>query len=202
MALSTYSDLTSSVASFLHRSDLTSQIPDFITLSESLIWNKLRVRQMETTMATVMASGVIAIPTNYIQLKQAYISSTSPYGPLERVTIDFIYNKYPSRVADRQPVFIAREVSNFIFGPYPDSNYTVTFVYYNKLAALSSATNSIWTSYPGLWLYGALLQAAPFLKNDSRIPVWQTKFDQLIALVQRESDGERESGGPLMIQAL
>src|SRR5690348_14504070 len=166
----TYSGLQNSLASWLHRSDLTATIPDLITLADNRINNDLRHRAMETSQASTIASGVIAVPSNYIELKDAYISSTSPYVNLDRKTANWIYDKYPNRVSDNTPRFIAREGSNFIFGPFPDANYVVTLVYYNRFASLSSSVNSVFTSYPGLWLYGALLEAAPYLKDDKRIP--------------------------------
>src|SRR5690242_9930704 len=128
----TYSGLQASVADFLHRANLTSVIPDLITLADNRINNDLRHRAMETSTASTIASGVIAVPTNYIELKDAYISSTSPYVNLDRKTANWIYDKYPFRTSDSTPRFIAREGSNFIFGPYPDANYTVTLVYYNR----------------------------------------------------------------------
>ena len=204
MALVTYSDLTTSIGRWLHRtgdSNLTADIPDFVVLAEARMYGKLRVREMETTMSTVMASGVIAVPTNYVELKDAYITSTTPYGSLARKTAEWIYDTYPDRTATRQPVAIAREGSNFIFGAYPDSNYTVKFVYYNRIAALSGALNGLWTKYPGMWLYGSLLEAAPYLKNDSRMPVWQMKYDEQFASCRRESDSEYLSGGVLEITA-
>jgi hypothetical protein len=155
---------------------------------------------METAQASTMASGVLAVPSNYIELKDAYISSTTPYVNLARKSAEWIYENYPYRIAHNTPSFIAREGSNFIFGPYPDTNYTVTLVYYNRLAALSSAVNTVFTTYPGLWLYGALLEAAPYLKDDKRIGIWEGKFAQLFTLVQKENDDEFLSGAqPLVI---
>jgi hypothetical protein len=200
LSLSSYSDLQTAVGNWLHRSDLTSQIPDFITLAENRINNDLRHRSMETAQASTMASGVLAVPSNYIELKDAYISSTTPYVNLARKSAEWIYENYPYRIAHNTPSFIAREGSNFIFGPYPDTNYTVTLVYYNRLAALSSAVNTVFTTYPGLWLYGALLEAAPYLKDDKRIGIWEGKFAQLFTLVQKENDDEFLSGAqPLVI---
>jgi hypothetical protein len=49
-----------------------------------------------------------------------------------------------------------------------------------------------------LLLYAALTEAAPYLKNDIRIPVWQAKFSESLGQVQGESDREELSGGPLM----
>jgi hypothetical protein len=194
MSLQTYSDLTGAVASWLHRADLTTYIPDFITLADSRINNDLRHRAMETVQATTIAAGVISVPTNYIELKDAYISNVSPYVNLDRKTANWIYDKYPVRVATSTPKFMAREGTNFIFGPYPDSNYVITLSYYNRFAALSSSVNSVFTSYPGLWFYAALSEAEPFLKNDKRLGLWQAKYREIFELVQKEDADEYLSG--------
>ena len=47
MALTTFSGLKSSIADWLNRSDLTTQIADFIALTEADFNAKLRIRQME-----------------------------------------------------------------------------------------------------------------------------------------------------------
>jgi hypothetical protein len=194
MSLQTYSDLQGAVANWLHRADLTSYIPDFITLADGRINNDLRHRAMETVQATTIAAGVISVPTNYIELKDAYISSISPYVNLDRKTANWIYDKYPVRVATGTPKFMAREATNFIFGPYPDSNYVVTLDYYNRFPSLSSSVNSVFTSYPGLWLYASLCEAEPFLKNDKRLGLWQAKYREIFELVQKEDADEYLSG--------
>lgn len=194
MALDTYAGLQTSIANELARSDLNSYIADWITLAESRINSILRVRQMETTTASTMSSGLLAVPTNYIELKNAYLTSTTPYQGLDRKTVNWIYEAFPFRQADRQPAFIAREGSNFIFGPFPDANYTVQLQYYNRLGALSTGTNSVFTAYPGLWFFGALCESAHKLKADARIPMWEARFTQLIKIVQDESDSEDVSG--------
>lgn len=201
MALATYNDLLTNVAGWLHRSDLTASIPDFVTLTESKINKALRVREMETTTASTIASGVIAVPTNYVALKDAYISSASPIAGLQRKTAEFIIDRYPNRVADKMPQAIARQGSNFIFGPYPDSNYVVTLVYYNRLTPLATAVNSVYTNYPGLWLFGALAESAPFIKDDKRVTLWQIKFKELLEAIQDESDDEYLSGDVPQISA-
>ena len=74
MALDTYANLQTAIANELHRTDLTNYIPDWITLAESRINKLLRVRQMETTQASTIAAGVIAVPTNYVALKDEYLA--------------------------------------------------------------------------------------------------------------------------------
>ncbi len=201
MALDTYANLVTAIANELARADKNTFIPDWLVLAESRINKNLRVRQMETATAEVMAAGVIAVPTNYVALKDAYITSIAPYQSLERKTANWIYDKYPQRTADNVPKFMAREGSNFIFGPYPDSNYTVQLVYWNRFAALSTAINPIFTAYPGLWFFGALCESAHQMKADARIPMWEKRFTELLASVQDEDDDEFLSGSTMQMVA-
>ena len=53
MAITIYSELKTAVANFLSRSDLTSRIPEFITLGEDRIGKDLRIRAMEATVDIV-----------------------------------------------------------------------------------------------------------------------------------------------------
>lgn len=201
MSIATYADLLTSVAGYLHRSDLTPNIPDFVTLAESKINKRLRIRQMETTTSSTMASGVISIPANYISLKDAYISNTNPVNGLSRKTAEWVLEKYPRRLPDKMPEAIARQGSQFIFGPYPDVNYTVTLVYWNRFAPLATSLNDTFLAYPGAWLFGALAESAPFLKNDSRVQLWEAKFKELLDDIQDESDDEYSSGGSPQISS-
>lgn len=200
MAISTFSELKTAVASWLNRSDLTSQIPDFITLGENRIYRELRIRAMETSLSTAISSGVIAVPNDYIELKHARIDGT-PVSHLQRKTDQWIYENYPTRSADGKPKFIARDGASFIFGPYPDSDYTVKGTYYKRLTALSDANTTNWftANAPGLLLFAALCEAEPFLKNDPRVMTWQGKYDQEKAGIEKEEKRERFSGSPLAV---
>jgi len=197
----TYSDLQTKIGTWLHRSDLTASIPDFIRLAEARIYRKLRIRAMETAFSSVIASGVIAVPTSYVELKHARVDG-SPTGKLARKNDEWIYQNYPTRSSSGKPKFIAREADNFIFGPYPDSTYTIKGIYYKRLAALSvSTTNWFTENAPDLLLFAALCEAAPYLGKDSRIVIWEGKFNAVIDQIQRENDAEEFSGSPPQMTA-
>lgn len=66
MSFSSYSALQSVIADQLARSDLTTQIPDFITLFEAEAARKLRIRPMETTTSLTTTSGVVSLPSDYL----------------------------------------------------------------------------------------------------------------------------------------
>lgn len=197
MALGTYADLLASIADWLKRDELTNAIPDFVTLAESEIYRRLRVREMETALSATIASGTIPVPSDYTDLMHVYLN-TDPICTLERKPVSWLLSEYPTRSADARPAFIAREASTFIFGPFPDSDYAVKGIYYKRLAALSSSLNSIFTNNPGVYLFGSLLQAEPYSRNDpglaEMIPVWKARFEGEINGVQDAY--EREKGMP------
>ena len=196
--ITTWATLKTEVANQLNRTDLTNDVPFFIQLAEFRIYRELRVRQMETTFSSAISSGVIALPTGYRQLKYAYIDGT-PVQKLERKDAEWIHYNYPTRSASSKPFYIAREASNFIFGPYPDSAYTVKGVYYKQLDLLSDSNTSNWliTDAPDLIYFAALCEAKPWLGDDERIAIWERKYEVVKQRVQLADNAEEFSGGPL-----
>ena len=189
------------MASWLKRTDLTDEIPDLITLGEKWIFRRARTRDMEEALSVAMSSGVAAVPADYVEMKHAYIDGT-PTCPVQRQSASQIYARYPMRSAESKPKFFARDGANFIFGPYPDSDYTIKGIYYKRLASIADSANALFASAPDLYLFAALCEAEPFLKNDKRIPVWMAKRDMALADVNREDQTETYSGGPLSMVAM
>jgi hypothetical protein len=197
-AITDWASLKTEIAAWLNRSDLTNEIPGFIQFGENRVYRDLRVRQMETALSSAIASGVIAVPTGYLEMKYAYING-SPTRKLERKDAEWIYHNCPTRSADGAPKFFAREATNFIFAPYPDSAYTVKGVYYKQLPALSGSNTTNWltSDVPDLILFASLCEAAPWLQDDARIPIWEKKYAQIKERVQLNDEQEEFSGSPL-----
>lgn len=195
MAINTFSTLKTAIGNWLNRTDIDDRIDEFITIAEDKIYRSLRVRQMETALSDTISSGVIAVPSGYLEMKYMYLNTT-PTTKLVRTSLENIYHNYPTRSSTGVPAYFAREGTNFIFGPYPDSGYTAQGIYYKKLTALgtSNETNWITTDIPELLLYGALCEAEPFIWNDPRLPMWQSKYEQELKRIQEQDDDEDFSG--------
>lgn len=201
-AITDYATLKTEVAAWLNRSDLTNEIPGFIQFGENRIYRDMRVRQMETALSSAISSGVVAVPSGYLEMKYAYVNG-SPMVKLTRKDAEWIYWNYPTRSADGTPQFFAREAENLIFGPYPDSNYTIKGVYYKKLPALSGSNTTNWltTDVPDLILFASLCEASPYLQDDPRVALWEKKYEEVRRRVQRQDDQEEFSGSPLQVTA-
>ncbi len=199
MAINNYGTLKTAVANFLERDDLTNRIPEFISLAEDRIYLTLRIREMENsaTITTTAAQQTDALPTRFIGARRLYVDA-SPDTVLEyRSTVNF-WSIFGSQTTASPTVFTI-EGEDFVWAPIPDSAYSIKVLYYNRLAAFSSDTdtNALLTKARGLYLYGALLEAAPFLDNDPRILTWAQFFDDLKERVESSDKRDRFSGYPL-----
>lgn len=194
-----YASLKTTIADWLKRTDLTASIPDFIRIAELRIYREMRVRAMETALTGTIASGVLAVPSGYVEMKYMRVGTQK----VQRKDVEWIYKNYPTRTAGSQPKFFAREIDSFIFGPYPDSAYTVTGLYYKALPALSDSNTTNWliTDAPDLILFASLCEAAPYMMNDERIPVWGNKYVATKDRIQTQDANEEFSGSPLAVTA-
>lgn len=199
MSLSTYSDLCTSVANWLNRTDLTAIIPDLVLLGEKRALRKLRIREMETALAGTIANGVLAVPDDYIELKSARIAS-APVSKLKRASLDQLYEQFPNRSAGGKPQLIAREGANFVFGPFPDGGYDVAGIYYARPDSIQSSANAVFLACPDAYLFGALCEAAPYLKDDERVQLWEAKFLSVVEDANAEARAEDASGGGMAVR--
>lgn len=129
-----------------------------------------------------------AVPSDFKALKYAYYDG-SPIRPLQFVTLEELYRDYPVRTgASSVPQVISREGSNFIFGPVAaDGTAVLKGIYYAKQDPLRT-TDPSWyvTNAPDLLLYGSLLEAAPFIMDDVRIPIWRQLYEEAKRTVELE----------------
>jgi hypothetical protein len=80
------------------------------------------------------------------------------------------------------------DYTHWLIAPTPDSAYTFEVLYYERVQPLDSSNQTNWfTQYaPQAMLYGSLLQAMPFLKNDGRIAVWKQEYAEIVAALKSE----------------
>lgn len=198
--ISDYTSLKAALESYLNRTDVTAYEDIIIQSAQRWIEKNIRCRQMETTLGTAISSGSMAVPANFIGLKSAYVVGT-PTQVLQRRNVEQIYTQYPTRSSSGKPKFIAREGANFIFGPYPDSNYSINGVYYAKFNPISTTTtNALISDHPDIWLFASLCEAEPFLENDERVRLWKSKRDEIAQDINNEETDQNWSGSSLSIQ--
>ncbi len=201
-AITTYTTLKTAIDDETARS-LSSYVDLLIQLWEE---NFLREPKnfgswMEVSLSSTISSSVIAVPAGYLSLKYAYVNG-SPSSRLDRVSLNQLYGRYPRGGDTGLPELIARDTSNFVFGPAPDSTYTIKGVYWAKPTLLRNAAADAANDWriqnaPDLCLFGALAQAEAFLKNDARVTLWQGLYDRALQSYRDLQRDEDQSGSPV-----
>lgn len=199
MAITNYTELKSAVADWLNRSDLSAAIANFIALSETQTERNLRVRQMLTRADATIDTKYSAVPSDFLQARTFKLTSTSPVQPLEFATDDQMDDFDASNTAPSRPLYFSMVGNQFRVNPVPDSSYTAELSYFAKIPRLSDAapTNWLLTMAPDIYLYGALIQSAPYLKDDERINVWTTLYAAGLDALRVADQGATSSRGVL-----
>lgn len=192
MAITSYSTLVTAVADWLDRDDIDEGISTMVGLMEARLYRRLRIRFMESSLSVAISSGVAAQPSDYLGLRTAYIDTT-PITKLKPRQLEWIEEHYPTRSSSGVPKFIAPRGDNFEFGPYPDSDYTLTGTYYAKPTALSTSNETNWltTNAPGLLLFGTLRHSSMYIGHDERQAGWDAEYQRLYSDLVEQYDEER-----------
>jgi len=190
MALNSYSSLKSSIADWLNRDDLTAVIPDFISLAEAQMERRLPTQKMVKRANATIDTPFSALPSDFLSCKSLVLTSTAPVQQLIFLTEDEVdAKKYVYRTTGK-PQYFALIGNQIEVLPAPDTSYTAELTYVATLAKLSDANTSNWIGdrHPDLYLYGSLLQAAPYLRDDERVGLWSSQYQAAIEdmLLQNE----------------
>ena len=195
MAISTYNELTTAITNWVKRSDLSPYLADFVSLGEARIAREVRAQIMEQRTTSVVSTSTpyINLPSDYLEHRSLWVSA-NPKRKLEYLPPEAFFERYTTDQTGKPEAFtiIGDEIR---FGDSPDSAYTVELWYFKKLAALSSAVNSLFTGNPDLYLYAALAATQPFLKDDKRIEVWEALYKQVRDQVNETERSKRYPTG-------
>ncbi len=202
MSFTTYAELQTTIAGYLARSDLTTQIPDFIRLAEIRLRRDLRIRQMlnSTTLTCTSGTATVSIPSDFLEVKD-FVVTGNPVMPLNYESPSLFSRNSRSMDAGK-PLDYTVLASTFKLAPIPDSGYTLSLVYSAAPPYLSDSntSNTFLTICPDLLLYSSLLEAEPYLMNDARINTWGTMFDRAMSSLTRSDEKGQFSGVPLAMQ--
>ena len=196
MAFSTYSELRTSIANFLARDDLTSQIPDFIRLAEARMSRELDARSMEkrATATTVAGDSYISLPTDLREIRNVQLN-TDPVKTLDYYTVQMINTDYAGQ-GQGKPKAYSIVGTEILLKPTPDAAYTLEIVYGENVQALSDedTNNTILLRHPDAYLYGSLMNAYTYLMDETRASQYDQLFTRIMDEIIRDTEKARYGG--------
>jgi hypothetical protein len=198
MALNTYANLKTAIADWLNRSDAATVIDDFIDAAEARFKrNKALWEEVKATLAANAAS--VALPSGFREPIALYHDGDTYYGPLEIVSpekIAFHRDRWDGATGVPKYAAFIKEGSAVLFAPAPDTSYSLTIHYKRAIDSLSSTQTTNWLldTHPDIYLYGALVESAPYFREDERLPIWEKRLNEAIEEARLLKEAERFGG--------
>jgi len=192
-AVMTYDSLVENIQSYLERTDVATieKIPLFIMLAEQVIASQIKFLGNLTVNTSNMIAGtnVIQKPARWHKTVSFNITVNGQRNPVLLRKYEYIGNYWPDPALTGTPLYFCDyNYTNWLVATTPDAAYAFEVLYYDRPQPLDSSNQTNWfTIYaPQALLYGSLLQAMPFLKNDQRLAFFQQQYDLIIATLATE----------------
>ena len=181
MAFTNYTELLAVIADRLHRDDLTTQMVEFVALAESEINSEMRLRLMEADESLTLTSGTrtIALPARYIEpVKLSLVISGQENTELQYVQPQQLAINAASGASSR-PQYWTVNGSNIELPNLSDATYSCTLRMIKGFDLAATSTNALLTAYPGIYMYGALIQSSYHIGVDPRLDSWRLAYGTL-----------------------
>jgi hypothetical protein len=195
----TFTSLQVDIRNYLERGGATDpivyeQIPRLITLAERRIARELKIQGFQTVVNTTLQSGVAVYPKpdrwrDTISVNYGTGTNNNVHTPVFARSYEYIRSYWPNETETGSPQFYADyDYQHWIFAPTPDADYPMEVLYYQLPPLLDDTTQTNWLTEfaPNLLLYGSLVEATPFIKDDQRVQLWQTYYDRALAALNGE----------------
>jgi hypothetical protein len=205
-----YTTLVAAVTEYLGRDQdttLIARIPTFVQLSEAKFNRTLFVRQMEERSTALVDTTsdepeFISLPSDFQSMRRIRLSSVTGKPCLAfRTGTQMDEIRFSTANSTGRPQFFTVIGTEIELLPTPDQNYTIEMTYRKNVPGLqANSTNWLLTLAPDAYLYGALLEASPYLKNDQRIQVWAAGFSNAIDGLNNLGMTSAFNAGPMQMR--
>jgi hypothetical protein len=198
MALSTFSELKSTIEDWKHRSGLTGVTPDFISLCEADFNRRLRIATMEERASATFNEGYEDVPTDFLEMREIKVNA-SPVRSLKYMTPQQMTEFYPT-TGSGTPEFYTLVDNTIRVSSIPEDEVEIS--YYVRIPALSDdePTNWMLTNHPDLYLNGTMFFAEAYVLNDKRALGWKAMYEMVLKQIDDADKKARWSGGTLQMR--
>jgi len=189
----TYDSLVENIQSYLERNDTATleKIPLFIMLAEQVIASEIKFLgnlNVVTSQMTI-SNPIVQKPARWHKTVSMNVTQAGKKNPVLLRKYEYLREYWPDDTQTDLPRFYCDyNYDNWLVAPTPDVAYNFEVLYYERVQPLDSTNQTNWfTIYaPQALLYGSLLQAMPFLKNDERMPMWKAEYQAIIQTLKTE----------------
>lgn len=193
-----YPTLLAAIKGWVDRTDFDQVAPVLVGLAHAKLNRVLRVRDMLTrSLATIDAGAqFVDLPDDFIEMKRVRPVSSPAARPLEVMTPEQIALRQAENTTSALPTHFALLSTEIEIAPSPTGDFDMEVLYYGATPPLSDTapTNWIVVKWPEAYLFGALVESAPYLRDDDRMALWQSRFNSIIDEIQAADDRAQLAG--------
>jgi hypothetical protein len=189
----TYDSLVENIQSYLERTDTATieKIPLFIMLAEQVIASQIKFLGNLTVNTSTMVIGEATIqkPARWHKTVSMNVTVGGERQPVLLRKYEYLREYWPNPTDKDVPKFYCDyDYDHWLIAPTPDVAYNFEVLYYQRVQPLDSSNQTNWfTNYaPQALLFGSLMQAMPFLRNDERMPFFQQQYDLIMQTLMAE----------------
>jgi hypothetical protein len=191
--ITSYATLQQEVADELNRSDLSTlsgeraalgltlpSVQTLIQLAEAKMRRDYRIRKLQERSPFTVSADNVDLPSDIREIQSLTHDGSVYYGPIRNAQSMGRLAELKSGGTSGAPTHFVRLGSKLRFAPVPDGTYSLKLEYWMKPPNLtdSATTNWLLDENPDVYFYAVLLESAPYLKDDARIAVWDTQYEQ------------------------
>lgn len=193
-----YTELKAQIQNFSenYSSEFESTIPTFVEQAEQRIYNTVQLPALRKNVTgNVTASNkYLATPSDYLStFSLAVVDDDGAYQYLLDKDVNFIREAYPTPTATGLPKFYGQfDANTFILGPTPDASYGMELHYfYYPESIVTAGTSWLGDNFDSVLLYGALVEAATYMKGETDLINQYTKqYSEAMMLLKQLGDGK------------
>lgn len=189
-------DLRTAISDWLLRTDLSnSDLDRFIDNAESTLRRDERIRELRSQ--TLDADAVTeTLPSDFVALESLYHEGPTYFGEIEIVTPGMLGDVEADQGETGVPTHAALINGVLRFAPVPDATYTLRLTYWATIDRLSDSLQSNWLldEHQDIYLYACLVEAAPYMKDDERLPMWERELEKRIEKFHMNRERGQYSG--------
>lgn len=195
----TWTELKANIADWLDRTDLTTQIPEFIGYAERRFNRLLRMPEMEESVTASTSGATVTLPTDFLSMKSLYIDGASNLILLRQLSLDALRRGFDGEETGTPEFFALQSGTELVLAPAPTASVTYIMNYYQKIPQLGSgqAANWLLAAHPDLYVAASLVEAYIFLRDSEGLDIWEgrtnAKLDELEKLGRRKALAENRA---------
>jgi hypothetical protein len=180
-----------------------TQVDTFITEAETRIYNAINIPTLRRNVTGTLTAGnqYLSLPSDWLSAYSVAVYTTdyaTPFTYLLNKDVNFIREAYPTPTATGTPKYYSLFGTQYtnvnalscLLGPTPDANYQVEMHYFYYPPSITTAGESwLGNNYDPILLYGALMEAAVYMKAEADIiTLYAGKYQEALGELRRMCD--------------